>query len=294
MSKGLSASKLAAGIIVPAALACLCGCLATEDHVDDLRRQMNALNSSLGVMQKNQAELNSKMDDLSQNLAEHSENLKDFDRELSKVSAKLDDIESMFGDKMTDLSKSLKAQQAVDNRMVADANSRADATEKAMLPSKIYSDSYALLLKKSYERAIQGFELYNEKFPNGELVESAYYYMGDAYWSLGKWQESAVAYATLLERYKSSQFVPAARLRYAQCLLKLGTNRKEAIEYLQSVVRDFPDSPQAKLAQDQLTAISGAIPAAKPKRSKWHKKTTAAAKTAADAAQPAASAGAAQ
>ncbi len=278
--------RLTAVAIAPAALACLCGCLATEEHLDDLRRQMNALNSSLSVMQKNQAELNSKMDNLSRNLAEHSENLKDFDRELSKVSSKLDDIESMFGNRMADLGKSLKAQQDAADRRVADANTRVEETERTLLPSKIYGDAYSLLLKKSYERAVEGFALYVEKFPSGELVESAYYYMGDAEWSLGKWQESAVDFATVLEKYKNGQFVPAARLRYAQCLLKLGTGRKEAVEYLQSVVRDFPDSPQAKLAQDQLTAIAVVPVKAAPKTAahKWHKK----------AAVPASAAGAVQ
>ncbi|MFA5162591.1 MAG: tol-pal system protein YbgF [Elusimicrobiales bacterium] len=241
-----------------AACALCCGCLATQEHVDDLRRQLNSLNSGLSVMQKNQADLNARMDTLSGDLSAHSENLKDFDRQLSLVSSKLDDISAMFASRMSDLGRTLKTREEENVKLVSEANRKADAIAAAMLPSKVYGDAYSLLIKKNYDGAAQGFSVYIDKFPSGELAESAYYYLGDAYWSLEKWKESAVAYATVLEKYPASQFTPSARLRYAQCLLKMGT-KKEAEEYLNSVKRDFPGSPQARLAQDSLNEL-------KPKR----------------------------
>ncbi|MDD2773616.1 MAG: tetratricopeptide repeat protein [Elusimicrobiales bacterium] len=253
--------------LLPAALVPLTGCLATEAHVDDLRRQMNALNSSISQMQKNQADINAKMDTLSRDLTSHSENLHDFDRELSKVSAKLDDIQTVFDTRFSDLGKNIKGQLDESKKREDAAVRAADETARALLPSKVYGDAYALLLKKNYERAAQGFSVYLEKFPNGEFVESAYYYMGDAYWSLGGWKDSAVAYATMLQKFPASQFTPAARLRYAQCLLKLGGDKKEAQTYLQSIVRDYPDSQQARLAQDYLR--DAVAPAAKAPAKKW-------------------------
>ena len=238
-----------------AAIALSGGCLATQEHVDDLRRQLNSLNSGLSVMQKNQADINARMDTLSSDLSAHSENLKDFDRQLSLVSSKLDDISAMFASRLSDLGKTLKTREEENSKLVSEANRKADAIASEMLPSKVYGDAYSLLVKKNYERAAQGFALYAEKFPSGELAESAYYYMGDAYWSLDKWKESAVAYATVLDKYPSSRFTPSARLRYAQCLLRMGT-RKEAQEYLRSVTRDFPGSPQARLAQDYLNELN--------------------------------------
>jgi len=235
-------------VVIALAPLALCGCLATQEHIDDLRRQINVLNSSLAVMQKNQADISAKMDVLSKNLAYHAEGLQDFDRQLGKVSSKLDDIETMFGNRFTEIKKTIRSQQ--------------DEDVQETLPSKIYTEAYALLLKNSCERAAQGFALYLEKFPKGELAESAQYYAGDAYSGLGKWQEAALAYATALEKYPGGQFAAEARLKYAQCLLKLpGDNKAEAVRYLESVIQDFPDTPQARLAKDKLNEL---IPPAKP------------------------------
>ncbi|HOX22275.1 MAG TPA: tetratricopeptide repeat protein [Elusimicrobiales bacterium] len=242
--------------LTPCVAALLCGgCLATNQNIRDLQYQLNSFNSSITQMQKNQAEINSKMDELSRNLRSHSENLKDFDVQLNRLSAKMDDMDSIMSQRMQALGQAITKQQKED-----DEQRRAESA--AMLPSKIFSESSAHLLKKNYELAAQGFTLYLEKFPSGALVENAYYNLGESYAGLGKWQEAAVAYATLLEKYKSSSFVPAARLKYAQTLLKLPEDHKaEAISYLKSIPQDFPASSQAVLAQNLLKTLQ---PPAKP------------------------------
>lgn len=236
------------------------GCVATQQNIGDLQTQLNALNSSLTQMQKNQAELNAKMDKLSGNLVAHSESLRDFDREISKLSSKLDDMEQALDSKIAAVTQNVKAQQ--------DA---ASAQATALLPSKIYGESYTQLMKRSYERSAQGFALYIEKFPHGELVESAYYYMGEAYSGLNRWQDAAVAYATILEQFKDSQFTAPSRLKYALCILKLpGNNKDEAAKYLKSIVQDFPGTQQARLAEDYLKEVEPppAPEAAKPAAAK--------------------------
>jgi len=227
------------------------GCVATQQNIGDLQTQLNSLNSSLTQMQKNQAELNAKMDKLSGNLVAHSESLRDFDRGLSKLSSKLDDMEQALDSKIAAVTQNVKAQQ--------DA---ASAQATALLPSKIYGESYTQLMKKSYERSAQGFALYIEKFPHGELVESAYYYMGEAYSGLNRWQDAAVAYATILEQFKDSQFTAPARLKYALCILKLpGNNKDEAVKYLKSIIQDFPGTQQARLAEDYLKEVDPPVAA---------------------------------
>ena len=246
--------------LLPCAAVLLCsGCLATDQHIKDLQYQLNSFNSSISQMQKNQAEINSKMDELSRNLQSHSENLKDFDQQLSRLSAKIDDLDSIISQRMQALGQTIVKQQKEE-----DDQRRAESA--AVLPSKIFSESSAHLLKKNYEMAAQGFALYLEKFPTGALSENAYYNLGEAYSGLGKWQDAAVAYASLLEKYKTSQFVPAARLKYAQALLKLPEDHKaEALSYLKSIPQDFPASPQAVLAQSLLKTL---LPPAKPAKGK--------------------------
>lgn len=267
---------------LPCAAALLCGgCLATDQHIRDLQYQLNSFNASISQMQKNQAEINSRMDELSRSLQAHSENLKDFDSQLSRLSAKIDDLDSLVSTRMQALGQTITKQQQEEQE-------QRRASEAAMLPSKIFSESSSHLLKKNYAMAAQGFKLYLDKFPNGALAENAYYNLGESYAGQGQWQEAAVAYASLLSKYKASQFTPAARLQYAQTLLKLPEDHKgEAISYLKSIPKEYPSSPQAVLAQDLLKTLQpkpAKKAAAEPKQAV--KKPSAVSATAGTAAPP--------
>lgn len=235
---------------LPCAAALFCGgCLATDQHIRDLQYQLNSFNASIQQMQKNQAEINSKMDELSRSLQAHSENLKDFDAQITRLGTKIDDLDSLVSARMQALGQTITKQQQEEQE-------QRRASEAAMLPSKIFSESSSHLLKKNYAMAAQGFRLYLDKFPNGALAENAYYNLGEAYAGLEQWQEAAVSYATLLSKYKASQFTPAARLQYAQTLLKLPDDHKgEAISYLKSIPKEYPSSPQAVLAQNLLKSL---------------------------------------
>jgi len=56
----------------------------------------------------------------------------------------------------------------------------------------------------------------------------------------------------------------SARLMYALCLLNMHKNLPEARQYLESVVADFPATPEAKAAAQRLKKLAVAAPAKAP------------------------------
>lgn len=214
----------------------LCGCLATQGSLDGVNNQLNVLNSNINDLRKNQADLSAKMDTLSGDLMQNSDSNRDVGRRMSEMSAKIDDSNTM-------IARLLDKKSAVDNIMV---------------PSTLYSEARTYLMQKNYEEAIKGFELYLEKYPDGEFAENAEYYMGDAYFGLKKWKEAAVSYAAILTKYKNSKFAASARLKYAQSILELEdkSKKKEAITYLKSVVQDYPGYPEARIAKEKLKELT--------------------------------------
>jgi tol-pal system protein YbgF len=225
-------------LFIPLGFLLLSGCVATRENVNDLSSQMNVLNATLKSVQKNQAELNAKINTLTTNLGAYSENLKDFNDQFTRLESKLDDLENT-------LSKS------------GSGDKNMDATNSSLTPTGLYNDSYSYLMQKKYSRAVEGFNLYLEKFPDGSLSENSYYYLGDAYAGLGETKKAAISYAKLLEKYRNSEFTPSARLKYADSILKLPEDRNsEAVRYLKSISRDFPNSPEARLAKEKLESIA--------------------------------------
>ena len=140
----------------------LSGCIASERDMGTLKLQLKELNDTIAVMQVNQAELASKMEELNQNLAVSNENLSQLDAQIFNLSTKLDDIDA-----------AVKSAQGPEG----------EAEKKVLLPSDIFNEAKNHLNKQAYDMAVSGFKLYIEKYPEGENVEQAYIYLGDAYFN---------------------------------------------------------------------------------------------------------------
>ena len=215
----------------------LCGCIASERDMSTLKLQLQELNSTIVQMQANQAELAGKMEELSHSLSVSNENFSQMDNQFSQLSSKLDDLNA-----------SVRA---------AATTSSADQPEQpasAVLPSDLFAQAKDLLDKGAFDSAATGFKLYISKYPESEQVEQAYIFMGDAYEQAGQNKSAAIAYATLLQKFPKSKLTAAARLKYARNIVPLGKT-DEAKKYLNSVIKDFPASSEAKLAKAELAKI---------------------------------------
>lgn len=229
-------------LLIPACLLAS-GCVATQQDMLQMQSQMDDLNTSLANMQKNQAELAVKMEDLSRNLNSSSESMKDISGQMDRLSSRLEEIDSSMNKRVNAIGQTIRKQQ--------------EDVEASLLPAKIYNDAYNAFLNNNFDGAATGFKAYLAKFPNGETAEGSYFYLGESLYLKERWQDSALAYANVLEKFPKSPRVPAARLKYAMALLKLpGDKKDEALRYLHSVVKDFPQSQEAKTAKDQIAKLS--------------------------------------
>lgn len=212
----------------------LSGCVASERDMGTLKLQLQELNNTIAQMQANQAELAGKMEELNHNLSVSNENLSQVDRQISQLSTKLDDLTASVR---------------------ASATTTAEASaQTAVLPSDLFAEAKGLLDKGAFDSAATGFKLYISKYPDSENIEQAYMYMGDAYAGAEEMKAAAIAYATILQKFPQSKLVAAARLKYARSIIPLGKT-EEAKKYLNSVIKNFPASPEAKLAKTELAKL---------------------------------------
>jgi len=198
--------KLKYLLLCPALLA-FTGCVATQRDMLQMQSQMDDLNTNLNNMQKNQADLAVKMNDLSTGLNEFSENMKDITARMEKLAARLDEIDSGMNKRVNAIGQTIRKQQ--------------EEVETALLPAKIYNDAYSAFLNNSFDGSISGFKNYLSRFPDGDMAESAYFYLGESLYLKGHWKDAALAYATTLEKHPKSTRVPVVRLKYALSILKL-------------------------------------------------------------------------
>jgi tol-pal system protein YbgF len=114
-------------------------------------------------------------------------------------------------------------------------------------PSTYYNTAFSDYSVGSYQLAIEGFEDYLTRFPNGPDAASAQYFIGEAYFNLKKWEEALAAYRDVVLKYKDSDKVAGAYLRQGLMYERL-QKRTDAINMYKLVVNKFPAS-SAEVAQ---------------------------------------------
>jgi tol-pal system protein YbgF len=105
-----------------------------------------------------------------------------------------------------------------------------------------------------YGRAVQSLRRFVGKNPTSEAVPTAQYWIGESYFSQGKFNEAILAYNEILVAWPKSGRVPAALLRQATAFANLG-DKIDARLILQKLISDHPGSQEAEQAKAQLRSL---------------------------------------
>ncbi|GHT36916.1 hypothetical protein AGMMS49593_02860 [Endomicrobiia bacterium] len=126
-----------------------------------------------------------------------------------------------------------------------------DGCTKSVLPSSVYQSAYGDYSMGKYDIACSGFQSFVDKYPNTELAPQAQFYMGECYYSSGMFDKALEEYNKVEEHYKRSGLVSSARFKMAMCYEMLGES-DESSSVLSSILKDFPQSPEASRAKEKI------------------------------------------
>jgi tol-pal system protein YbgF len=129
----------------------------------------------------------------------------------------------------------------------ADAITQADE-------ATVYGDAFAALKAGRYPDAIRGFQLYLTKYPEGPRADSAYYWLGEAYYVQKEFTPALKAYQSVLEKYPDSSKASHSMLKVGFCQYELKAFRN-ARATLEKVVANYPGTDAARLAAERLARM---------------------------------------
>lgn len=115
----------------------------------------------------------------------------------------------------------------------------------------LYTQAFEHLKERQYQEAKTAFNDLLRRYPQGEYTDNARYWLGETYYVLREYPAALTEYDRLVELSPASAKVPGA-------LLKIGFIQYEqnAVEQaratLERVIRDYPNSTEARLARDRL------------------------------------------
>jgi TolA-binding protein len=252
----------------------LSGCVATQKDVldlsqqsDDLKAQVDDLKKTISSMQANQADLSVQIRSLHEDMTAYSETVKASMGNMDQLSAKLDSVAAQLAGKVTQLGAEISAAQEkgfeasqkglqAQQKTLEAQKAELEAQGRETAATELLLTSQRRLQAHDYALAAAGLEDYLKKFPGGALTDVAAYDLGLSYYGLKQWEKAGREFAVVLDKYPKSGQTPGARLHYALCLVSLKKNRDEARTYLESIVADFPKTPEAKDAALELKRLT--------------------------------------
>jgi tol-pal system protein YbgF len=205
----------------------------------DLRDDISQLQVKLTEVQRNQADLSLKMDTLNGSMGALTSALQETQNHMSLLSQRLDDVEANINQRVGKLSDQVTSSAATPKMSLEPS------------PSDLYRMGYSDFSRGKYDVAATGFKSYLDKYPQGELAPQAQYYLGECFYSQNDWQNALDQYDLVEKMFPQSDIVAPARLKRAQCLELLG-KVGQSHDVLKSIIKDFPSSQEAAIAQEKL------------------------------------------
>ena len=121
-------------------------------------------------------------------------------------------------------------------------------------PAQLFQSSLDQLRRGSTSVARNGFEELLRGYPNSEDAPEAMIYIAQTY-SMERNQKAADSvYAVVIQKYPASPKAATALYKRGLSLRAAGQNASAKLAF-QRVIRDYPRSDEAQLAQDQLRTI---------------------------------------
>jgi tol-pal system protein YbgF len=133
---------------------------------------------------------------------------------------------------------------------VAGARAGAEVAEQPG-EGEAYRAAYALVRGQEFDAAVTAFRGFLERFPDGRYAPNAHYWLGELFLVIDPPDPEAArqSFMLLLNQYPDNAKVPDALYKLGRVQFIKG-NSARAREYLNRVMREYPDSSAARLASD--------------------------------------------
>ncbi len=118
----------------------------------------------------------------------------------------------------------------------------------------LYAAAYELFREAKYEKSREGFENFLKQHPKTEISDNAQFWIGECYYFEKKYEKAIIEYEKVTKNFPDGDKIPSALLKQGFSFQILGDKASAKI-ILQRVIKDFPNTSQARTARAKLLEI---------------------------------------
>ena len=237
------------------------GCFYSSEAGKNLETRVDKLDKDLRAEQKAQAEkLDQQLPRIDQKIAEVTKALDSLDQASRRSGA---DTSVQLQKVIEDLAQ-LRGQveaythnlDALESRAAATVDSKKAADDGPRPTDK--KEFFALAQSKAKSGDIQTAQAlyldFTRKWPKDDLAGDAHFALAESYYGQDNCPEALPEYGQLIKNFGKSRSVPLAYVRSGDCFARLKNPEAARLAYEQ-VVKDYPKSSEAKMAQKGLSGL---------------------------------------
>ena len=234
------------------------GACVTPSQIDELRGDIAQVKTDNSKTQKMIAHLDSLMTVQTENNQKLRNDISYTSSELQRqVGLLLENYNEMMtqinqissGGRVTHVIKSSPGAQ---NNTSDTVTNGGDSNSQASIDcQKAYDEAFILVRSGEYEKAINSFNKFLVDCDNHPSAENARYWMGECYYSLGKFTDAIEQFQNLLDRFKGSVNSGRALYKLGRCHQELG-HIDDAKKFYQRVIDEYPQTLESEQSKERL------------------------------------------
>ncbi len=225
-----------------------------EQAVDAANRMRTAVADLERVVRESQANADARVDSLALQVQALRDSFDETSLRIAKLAEQLADARGVLQSvdaRLTATPPSVLPQQAA-----AAPVETPPVAPTAPIPSAdtLYAAALRDFTTGKYDLARQQFADYLKFYGETPLAGNAQFYIGETYYQQKDYQRAISEYDVVLTRHPKSYKIAAAQLKKAYALIELN-DRDAGIRSLRQVIREHPNSEEARLAQRRLERL---------------------------------------
>jgi tol-pal system protein YbgF len=183
--------------------------------------------------------------------------------EFGKLKGRIDANHHLIGEQNDALMRQITGLdnriQAIEDRMAIFSAQLTKALGKvspsAAKEGELYQEGLDLIEQSKYLEAAAVFETFIVKYPKSQFVPNARFWIGECFYSSRDLKRSIKEYQVFIEKHRKHEKIPNALLKQGDSFNELGMP-DEAKAFYQKVVKDYPNTKAAGLAQSKIKRLN--------------------------------------
>ena len=229
---------------------------AVDTRIAALQKEQEKNTTTLASMRKGQANTSADFAELRDNIQQLRGQVETSKKETSRDSKKDDEYKAKIDNLLLKINFIENFLEISKKDSSSDIDSSASTKDPSGKQDKaaMYAAAYQTFKGGNYTKAREAFQGFLTAHPAGEYSDNAQFWIGECYFFEKKYDKAILEYEKVTKQFPSSNKVPYALLKQGISFQNLG-DKVSAKLLLQQVIRDYPNTSQARIARSKLQDI---------------------------------------